>query len=76
MGIKLSSSGGLTFSQQKGLNNQGKAKKLVELSRLSINKPILERIEKEQKEKKARAADRRSGRIRDKNKTLDESTED
>ena len=79
----LSSNGGLTFSQKKGLDNVGQAKKLIELSKLSLNKPILERVahvaEERKKaaiEKRNAAETRRTSRFRDKPKAVAESTLD
>lgn len=60
MGIRLSSSGGLTFSQKKGLDKAGQDKLLSKLSALSSNKPILEHVEEVKVARKKAAEERRT----------------
>ena len=52
MGIRLSSIGGLTNSQKAGLDRAAQDKLLAKLSGMSINKPILTKVEEEKKAKK------------------------
>jgi len=58
MGIKLSSSGGLTFSQKKAKNTKQQSELLGKLSKMEVNKPILAEVEKIKKEKRIEAEKR------------------
>ena len=58
MGIKLSSSGGLTFSQKQGRNVKQQSELLRKLSKMEMNKPILAEVERIKVEKRAEAQKR------------------
>jgi len=58
MGTKLSSSGGLTFSQKKGLDVKKQADLLGKLSKMEMNKPILTEVKRVKEEKKIEAQKR------------------
>ena len=73
MGIKLSSIGGLTSSQKAGKTPEEQTKLLGKLSDMSINKPILEKVEKEKKTKKEAVATTGYGRAVEKTKTYKSS---
>jgi len=60
MEIKLSSSGGLTYSQKVGLNAKQQEEKLKKLSQLDINKPILKKVAEAAQKRKEDAAKRRA----------------
>ncbi len=61
MGIVLSSSGGLTFSQKKscGTDKTKQTALLKKLSALSINQPILKKVREQGEQRKADARKRR-----------------
>ena len=69
MGIKLSSIGGLTASQKAGKTPEQQSKLLAKLSDMSINKPILEKVETEKKTKKEVASTKGYARAAEKIKT-------
>ena len=62
MGIKLSSSGGLTFSQKKAKNVKQQSELLGKLSKMEINKPILAEVERIKQEKRVEAQKRADAR--------------
>jgi DNA-binding transcriptional MerR regulator len=71
MGVKLSSSGGLTFSQKQGLTLAQQGELLKKLSKLDINKPILKKVEEQAQIRKENAEKRR----KENEKKLEESAE-
>jgi len=62
MGIKLSSSGGLTFSQKRGKNAKQEEDLLGKLSKMEINKPILTEVKRVKEEKKIESQKRADAR--------------